>query len=94
MNKKRVKSLKEISREDEDIQMIENSNNWPGWPLLPVKRYGKDDFLECGFIYADGFFTVYAGNIFAIKSGDDITKLPQHEYVSATDVVLDGWMVD
>lgn len=39
-----------LSERQHDIGMMQDPNDWPAWPLLPLKRHTPDDPLDCGFI--------------------------------------------
>lgn len=85
-------------QEINDVEFIKNSDNWPRWPCLPVKRYPKDAMMESGFLIDDNTYTVYIGSIFRLKSnvdlGTQIKDMKQYKYKSAEEIVEDGWIVD
>lgn len=87
-------------RQIEDREFIENSNQWPNWPVLPIKRYTKKfELPECGFIMdVSGFggkSLVYLCNLFKVTSGETkLDEVPTLQYSDVKEMLLDGWMVD
>jgi hypothetical protein len=89
----------------DDIDMITAINEWPRWPLLPLKR-PRDDrsmpdhalLIDCTPMDVDSGtqFDLYENvNLFAIPA-DLISgkREPNMTYFSAQDVLNDGWRVD
>jgi hypothetical protein len=83
-----------------DKDFILNDDNWPNWPLLPVKlRNGKcfEDPEGFGIILAGSLTQVWIGGIFDLKEGarlkDELAKFPVKEYKSL-DELLETWTVD
>jgi hypothetical protein len=74
-----------------DVQdrIIMDPNNWPGWPMLPVKKlggYGLGVVLE-----TEGpEILIVEGNMFAGIKGD----APRHTFQSLDEVWDAGWRVD
>lgn len=77
--------------------MLRNPEAWPGWPLLPIKKYVEQD-MKCGLVfYADAKPTVYLGNLFALETGPvgpQLIKLERVTYDTWEQAVADGWEVD
>lgn len=74
-------------------QMIESPNEWPRWPVLPVKQR-TDMTIEPGILFGDpvpGNVKVHHCNMFAI------TECSEHEHSAydSVDALLEaGWVVD
>lgn len=69
-----------------DIAFINNPDNWPCWPRLPMKR-GKD--VACLVENKPGF-TLYHENLF---NPITIATTSTH-YATAAEVLDDGWVID
>ncbi len=84
-----------------DAAFINNPDNWPHWPYLPLRRVvtnerGYKD-TECGTIFArtGGLTTVIKVNMFSIpKTIGELDKLPKYEYETVEKLLDDGWCVD
>jgi hypothetical protein len=90
---------------ERDLEMIENPNRWPNWPVLPVKRPRlKDDtgFPQLGVIFEVPAqrYTVHVLNMimFAEAPADQHEKLlreaEKFAYPDAAAMLADGWVVD
>lgn len=79
-----------------DVDMINNSFDWPCFPYLPMKRYTKDgSWPECGLIWSGAPLRVVNANMFHLPpTAEDFMALPHKEYADAAAMVADGWMVD
>lgn len=91
----------------DDRAMILAPQNWPRWPVLPVKRSVSFD-LECGFIMAehkevDKPMTIYLSSIFSLPGegcktwGEVLARIPEEKrrrYDTLDAMLADGWMVD
>jgi hypothetical protein len=78
----------------ESIRMMDDPDNWPQWPLLPLKRYavGSND-METGYmihVSGEDRTTVFQGNIFMAQPDTD----PAIKYDGFQEIVNDGWEVD
>lgn len=75
--------------------MIRTPDDWPLWPVLPMKRRSQDGtWPEMGFIVDHrGTETIWLGTIYEINT---ILKAdgPKKVYESAEDLVADSWIVD
>lgn len=91
----------ELSEEQQaDKKLIENSLNWPRWPLLPMKRYTKEG-MQAAFMHSTSRILLYGVSIYSLngKDGEEwskvLARIPQRfEYQSIEDLLLDGWKVD
>ncbi len=84
----------------DDLTMIGCPNNWPLWPVLPLKMRPRNDgsFPKCAVLYeplgpeAFGQLWFYEDvNPFGMP---DPLPAPTKIYESAQEVVDDGWVVD
>lgn len=91
-------ALRKAERRAEDVRMIRTPNNWPRWPLLPVKRASKQPgaMPECAILTEDAVgFRLYDANMFEIAAHNKkLTDAPFKPYPTAEAVVDDGWTVD
>ena len=87
----------------DDLFMLENPENWPAWPVLPLKRYNKKNpgsFPDLGIVLAvEGVprFTVYEVDMFLQPEMKDLLTSPdivKHEYKSFDEMLVAGWVVD
>lgn len=76
---------------ERDREFILRPDDWPIWPILPLKRF-RDGQAEHGFFGGDvsptGPATVWIGNMFELSSAE------AREYPSLDAVLDDGWTVD
>jgi len=76
-------------------EFIEQPDNWPTWPLLPVKnRERRDDFgPSTGLIHAAQLTIVRLGNMFDMnrEKWDNAEKL---EFADVQALVDAGWEPD
>jgi len=83
-----------VDQETRDAMFLKRPDDWPNWPLCPMKRHGKQtgpgDWPESAVaMETDTGFTLLLTNLFDIKA-----DAPRLEYGSAEAVVADGWRVD
>jgi hypothetical protein len=84
---------------DEHIEMMQNPDRWPVFPVLPLVREGRKfndpeklGFLFCGALRgANTDPTVLVGVLGMTKHGE---KLPRKKYESFEALYDDGWRVD
>lgn len=77
-----------------DLRMIMDEDNWPRWPILPMKRDrqpGRDK--ELGVVLAGSTSKIYLVNMFEAKKIAGGTAEVK-EYASSEELLLDGWVVD
>jgi len=81
---------------DDDVEMILTPDDWPLWPLLPLKYRGDDPSLKGRVAYVLDVCTppptirVWLKNMHEkARAGD-----PHINYANATEVVAAGWRVD
>lgn len=77
-----------------DREMILSPNDWPKWPVLPMKRRA-DRNPSCGIIVGDPFdgkiWFVPGANAFRID--DEFIK--QHAIkITIDDLLAQGWVID
>lgn len=83
---------------DKHIKMMESKDDWPIWPVLPLKR--RDEFTNVGCIVAieEVKFVVFEGNIMTMPTNlmdmarDD--DWPKYVYKSYAEMYDAGWRVD
>ena len=90
----------------DDAAMIRDTDRWPAWPCLPLKR--RNNSLEdknLGVLLATeehrravngrGKLRVYHGYIFSLpKTQEQWDATPRTEYDTIEELLADGWMVD
>jgi hypothetical protein len=92
----------EKSSEERDADFVRAPDEWPVWPLLPVKRRSKspldvDHFT--GFLLAERAppYKVYLGSIYAIRGAktwaEATTGMLAEEFASL-DQLIKEWKVD
>lgn len=80
-----------------DIEFIGNPTEWPRWPLLPVKKDDKEEFMgyKTGVIFAENPTVVRLTNLFMLPpTREEFEQLPAETYPSVAAMVKDGWYVD
>jgi hypothetical protein len=73
-----------------DIEMMKTPDDWPAWPLLPLKRPNKAYGTSFAYMFAEGKPRIYRGSMWK----PDPTKDPCVEFDSFEAIAADGWMVD
>lgn len=85
------------ARQFDDAKFLNNPNEWPCWPVCPVKRYEPtDDGLpNCGIVIG-GRPIVYETNMFMLPemTPENLEQMKKHKYDSMEELVADGWLVD
>lgn len=87
-----------VVEERKDKAFLVDANQWPRWPLQTIKRYHNHD-IECGVV-AEGRWTVYLVNVFALSNGTlkdllfDNKEVKRIEYPTVDELLAAGWMVD
>jgi hypothetical protein len=74
-----------------DAQMIASPDEWPQWPLLPLKRRGDDDFPEVGCLL-EGQLVVYLCNMWSFDTDAPTSRAIRYPSIEA--LLDDGWVVD
>lgn len=83
------------TRGERDIAMMKAPDNWPQWPILPLKRVRGSD-LEVGVLVNGAFegphteATVYLSSMNRVIT----VETPTIKYDSFEALVADGWMID
>jgi hypothetical protein len=85
----------------EELDFLRNPDQWPNWPLLPIKRYGAPgDPPECALLDSIGApepkVRVVFVNMFQLRELTHAERqaLRVEVYDSAEALLDDGWMVD
>lgn len=83
-------------RRKTDVEMMQDADNWPRWPILPLKRITSGHVIEAGLLVNGGLDgphtdpTVYLCNMY-----QPVTEItPTKKYESFEAIVADGWKVD
>lgn len=85
--------------DDRDRRMMENPDDWPRWPYLPLKRPSKDggwpDFAVL-YEHCDARITRIALHL---MEGAQLFTVSPEDHSSAQEVTVDdvmraGWLVD
>lgn len=75
---------------DKNLDMVQNPDRWPIWPILPMKKV-TDGQLEAGFFYNahlnDNTVQFYVGNIHELPRAG-LTNLTPEQVIDL------GWRVD
>jgi hypothetical protein len=82
-------------------EFILNPDNWPQWPILPMKKPQPRGFPEFGFLYSrslNGPFpespvTLFKGLIFDLSS-KPLKDIPSELFESVDKLLEAGWVVD
>lgn len=76
-----------------DKELCRQEDDWPRWPLLPLKRSKGDPKWQSllGFILAGHGPRVFIGNIYSLP--ENLNTLPTEEYDSF-DAMLEDWRVN
>ena len=75
------------------LAMIKNQDNWPAWPVLPLKRWDGNDTIT-GFMLAGEPVKpiVYVENMFALHDRP-LSEIPRGNYNNYEEL-LDWWEID
>ena len=76
-----------VSDEFDHVGFMAQDDDWPNWPVLPIKNYPKTGLLVSG-----GGPTVYLKNMF--DSSLPLDEAETIEYSSLQEVYDAGWRVD
>jgi hypothetical protein len=93
---------------NEERVFIQHPDNWPRWPLLPLKRYNANAkpgefYMDCGFLIDPTCYkqaeakmiTVFKGDIWSLDAIVKIVDIPVWKSYPTIDAILaDGWQVD
>lgn len=81
-----------VTRQFDDVKFLSNPNEWPCWPVCPVKR---NDLTELGIVFG-GQPIVYETNMFMLPemTPENLEQMKKHKYDSMEELVADGWLVD
>ena len=79
-----------------DLEMMQQSEGWPVFPLLPLKRYPNEHSgPELGILWQGCGPTVHRCTMFNLpKTPEESAALPTIKYESFEALVLDGWVID
>lgn len=77
-------------RFDRDLAFMQNPDQWPRYPRLPLKRRGNIDLSDphaLALLVADGQPTIYFGNLYL--EAEKIIDLERREYASFQALAVD-----
>jgi hypothetical protein len=84
-----------VERQAAECAAIRKEDNWPRWPVLPVKKSGGYDI---GIVIAGELTRVWLVNMFDLEQGiyraDLEARYKSITYESVEAMVADGWMGD
>lgn len=85
--------MTEKYRPGQDLQMMQDPDEWPLWPQLPLKRRSEysHDGIRSGFLVAIPTLrpVVYLGPV-----GTVVENRKTIEYSNFGELLEDGWVVD
>jgi len=65
------------------------------WPLLPVKKYTKNDAIPSfGFMIEGRPLTVYHGSVYDLEDPVDLNAINHSDYQAVDELLAAGWVVD
>jgi len=79
-----------------ELDLVNDEDRWPHWPVLPVKRYREGDMPDLGVIVA-GRSTVYLVNLFQLQTGPlgpQLEGVEKRDYANREALIADGWIGD
>lgn len=76
-----------------DLQMMQNQDDWPRWPILPVKRRVKNSSPECAVMVAGEGPVVRKIGLYDLTQ-ESIEKAPKETFPTFQALVAAGWIVD
>jgi len=71
------------------LNFILNEDNWPCWPMLPIKRRRPGNIPECGVLISGSGPTVYLTNLFTFNDNCETVA-----YDSFQAMIDDNWEID
>lgn len=82
-------------RDAQMVAYLKNGNQWPRWPVCPVKKYDTQNKLVIGIV-ADlpDNVCVRELNIFEGWTPEEYESAVKHSYNSYEALVADGWEID
>jgi hypothetical protein len=86
----------EIRIEPKDLTMMKSATQWPSWPILPIKKTGKNipDAEGTGILIADHGPVIFFINMYAIDNTTDFNTIKKERFSSFEEIVRAGWIVD
>jgi len=91
--------------EHDDVAFLKNPDNWPNWPVCPIKRI-VDDSRQCALVFDHNNKDIIVArlNMFRwVEDGygnfrewtkEDFDNSEKWEYDTVEDLIADGWIVD
>jgi len=79
-----------------ELELVNDEDRWPHWPVLPVKRHREGDMPDLGVIVA-GRSTVYLVNLFQLRAGPlgpQLEGVERKHYADREALIADGWVGD
>jgi hypothetical protein len=85
---------------DLDADMMRDPDQWPRWPVLPLKKPSPRSFPEFGFLYSRSAkgnlpepVTLYKGAILDVAK-KPLNEIPQEQFETIEKLREAGWVVD
>lgn len=87
---------------ERDLAMMQSPNDWPNWPVLPIKKWDKEKHqMDCACIIDEGplrqsvGIKVYLVSMYQLcEKSKPLMEHKSKEYPSLDALVADGWKVD
>lgn len=92
--------MRQTRKKNDDLGMIKAREDWPQWPLLPLKRWNKESSLEVAVLYARPIQispVVPGRTLLRLFEGQNIWSFDPKSHgedVTPDEVVRRGWIVD
>lgn len=75
-------------------KQMKDSDSWPRWPVLPVKRSGGHGMPDLGIMVAGKGPIVYHIGLYELQPGQLWDSISRECYESVEALVAAGWRVD
>lgn len=89
------------SREEHELKMMQTPDDWPCWPVLPLKKWDeKSHTYDCAILFADGKPVVIKADLFLLNEepgntwGEKLKNKERIPFDSFDAIVVAGWRVD
>lgn len=77
------------------LKFMRDPNEWPRWPLLPMKRRGaRGQFPDCGFLVTGQGPVIHRAAIYQVEVGTRWDSFSREMYESFERLYDSGWEID